>query len=132
MTISDGFEFRGTWCKDIIKSVFTDVEITSVGLNTIRRNQCANVDMVLGTSSVDRLINFETNEATLQIVDEATVVRSRLTEGEPGNRKSKPTECWVAYQTSQLEMQWMSSCIQSEMLWLLESRCCKLMKCSGC
>ena len=58
-----------------------------------------NVDKVLGTSLVDRL-NFEVDEAISKIVDDgAPAVRSRLAETEPGKRKSKPTECWLAYQT---------------------------------
>ena len=62
-----------------------------------------NVDKVLGTSLVDGL-NFEADEATSKIVDDgAPAVRSRLAEIEPGKRKSKPTERWLAYQTSQLE-----------------------------
>ena len=51
-----------------------------------------NVGKVLGTSSSDGLINFVADEATSKIVDGACAVRSRLTEGEPGKRKSKPTE----------------------------------------
>ena len=51
-----------------------------------------NVGKVLGTSSSDGLINFVAGEATSKIVDGACAVRSRLTEGEPGKRKSKPTE----------------------------------------
>ena len=42
-------------------------------------------DKVLGTSSVDGLVNFEANEATSNIVDDwAPAVRSRLAEIEPG------------------------------------------------
>ena len=62
-----------------------------------------NVDKVLGTSLVDGLVNFEADEATSKIVDRAPAVRSRQAEIEPGKRKSKPTECWLASQTSQLE-----------------------------
>ena len=63
-----------------------------------------NVDQVLGTSLVDGLVNFEADEATSKIVDDrAPAVRSRQAEIEPGKRKSKPTECWLAHQTSQLE-----------------------------
>ena len=62
-----------------------------------------NVDKVLGTSLLDGL-NVEINEATSKIVDDgAPAVRSRMTEIEAGKRKIKPTECWLAYQTSQLE-----------------------------
>ena len=61
-----------------------------------------NVDKVLGTSLVDGL-NFEADEAISKIVDGAPAVRSRLAEIEPGKRKSNPTECWLAYQTSQLD-----------------------------
>ena len=61
------------------------------------------MDKVLGTSLVDGL-NFEADEAISKIVDDgAPAVRSRLAEIEPGKRKSKPTECWLAYQTSELE-----------------------------
>ena len=61
------------------------------------------MDKVLGTSLLDGL-NVEINEATSKIVDDgATAVRSRMTEIEAGKRKIKPTECWLAYQTSQLE-----------------------------
>ena len=62
-----------------------------------------NVDKVLGTSSGDGLVNFEADEAASKTVDEAPAVRSRLTEVESGKRKSKPTEHWLGYQTSQLE-----------------------------
>ena len=62
-----------------------------------------NVDKVPGTSLVDGL-NFEADEAISKIVDDgAPAVRSRLAEIEPGKRKSNPTECWLAYQTSQLD-----------------------------
>ena len=61
-----------------------------------------NVDKVLRTSSVDRLTSFDGDEATSKIVDEASAVR-KLTEAEPGKSKSKPTECWLAYQISQLK-----------------------------
>ena len=63
-----------------------------------------NVDKVLGTSLVDGL-NFEADEATSRIVDDgAPAFGSRLAEIEPGKRTSKPTERWLAYQTSQLEV----------------------------
>ena len=62
------------------------------------------VDKVPRTSLVDRLVNFEADEATSKIVDDrAPAVRGRLTEIEPGKRKSKPVKRWLAYQTSQLE-----------------------------
>ena len=61
-----------------------------------------NVDKVPGTSLVDGL-NFEADEAISKIVDGAPAVRSRLPEIEPGKRKSNPTECWLAYQTSPLD-----------------------------
>ena len=61
----------------------------------------SNVDKVLGTL-VDGLVNFEADEARSKIVvDEAPAVRIRLVEIEPGKRESKPTEYWLAYQTSQ-------------------------------
>ena len=45
-------------------------------------------------------LNFEADEAASKIVDDgAPAVRSRLAEIEPGKRKSKPTERWLAYQT---------------------------------
>ena len=45
-------------------------------------------------------LNFEADEAISKIVDDgAPAVRSRLAEIEPGKRKSKPTERWLAYQT---------------------------------
>ena len=62
------------------------------------------VDKVPRTSLVDGLVNFEADEATSKIVDDrAPAVRGRLTEIEPGKRKSKPVKRWLAYQTSQLE-----------------------------
>ena len=61
-----------------------------------------NVEKVPGTSLVDGL-NFEADEAISKIVDGAPAVRSRLPEIEPGKRKSNPTECWLAYQTSPLD-----------------------------
>ena len=55
--------------------------------------RCHQINLVLGTSLVDGLVNFETDEATSKIVDDrAPAVRNRLTEIEPGKRKSKPTE----------------------------------------
>ena len=61
------------------------------------------MDKVLGTSLINGL-NFEADEATTKMVDDGgPAVRSRLAEIEPGKRKSKPTERWLAYQTSQLE-----------------------------
>ena len=107
----------------------------------------SNVDKVPRTSVVDGLVNFEADEATSKIVDDgAPAVRGRLTEIEPGKRKSKPVKRWLAYQTSQLEgrrrklhsmfsvnqVQWMSSYIQSEMLRLLGTRYSRLMECSRC
>ena len=63
-----------------------------------------NVDTVLGTSLRDGLVNFEAEEATSKLVDDgAPAVRSRLAQIEPGKRKRRPTECLLAYQTSQLE-----------------------------
>ena len=60
-----------------------------------------NVDTILGKSLRDGLVNFEAKEATPKLVDDgAPAVRSRLAEIEPGKRKSRPTECWLAYQTS--------------------------------
>ena len=59
------------------------------------------MDKVLGTL-VDGLVNFEADEARSKIVDdEAPAVRIILVEIEPGKRESKPTEYWLAYQTSQ-------------------------------
>ena len=64
----------------------------------------SNVDKVPRTSVVDGLVNFGADEATSKIVDDgAPAVRGRLTEIEPGKRKSKPVKRWLAYQTSQLE-----------------------------
>ena len=61
----------------------------------------SNVDKVLGTL-VDGLVNCEADEARSKIVDdEAPAVRIILVEIEPGKRESKPTEYWLAYQTSQ-------------------------------
>ena len=49
-------------------------------------------------------LNFEADEAASKLVDDgAPAVRSRLAEIELGKRKSKTTEWWLAYQTSQLE-----------------------------
>ena len=56
-----------------------------------------NVEKVLEISSVDGLVSFGADGATLKMVDEAPAIRSRLTEVEFGNRKSKPTEHWLAY-----------------------------------
>ena len=58
-----------------------------------------NVDTILGKSLRDGLVNFEAEEATPKLVDDgAPAVRSRLAEIEPGKRKSKPTDCCLAYQ----------------------------------
>ena len=63
-----------------------------------------NMEKVLGRSLVDGLVDFAADEATSKIAnDGAPAIRSRLAEIEPGKRKSKPTERWLAYQTSQLE-----------------------------
>ena len=65
--------------------------------------RCHQINLVLGTS-VDGLVNFEADKAASKIVDDrAPAVRNRLAEIEPGKRKSKPTEHWLAYQTSELE-----------------------------
>ena len=47
--------------------------------------------------TVDGLVSFGADGATSKTVDEAPAIRSRLTEVELGNRKSKPTEHWLAY-----------------------------------
>ena len=52
-----------------------------------------NVDKVLGTL-VDGLVSFEADETTSKIVDDG--VRSKHAETEPGKRKSKPRERWLA------------------------------------
>ena len=66
--------------------------------------RCHQINLVLGTSLVDGLVNFEADKAASKIVDDrAPAVRNRLAEIEPGKRKSKPTEHWLAYQTSELE-----------------------------
>ena len=102
-----------------------------------------NVEKILGTL-LDGL-NFEADEAASKIEDDGTpAVRSRLAEIEPGKRKSKPTDCCLAYQKKKKEeenctpdysgnqVQWISSYIRSEILRLLGSRCSRLTECSIC
>ena len=100
MSISEGLN-AGAFGAEMSSNRFdTDGKSFQLDETLLEEN---NVDKVLGTSLVDGL-NFEADEATSKIVDDgAPAVRSRLAEIEPGKRKSKPTERWLAYQTSQLE-----------------------------
>ena len=100
MSISEGLN-AGAFGAEMSSNRFdTDGKSFQLDETLLEEN---NVDKVLGTSLVDGL-NFEVDEATSKIVDDgAPAVRSRLAEIEPGKRKSKPTERWLAYQTSQLE-----------------------------
>ena len=100
MSISEGLN-AGAFGEEMSSNQFgTDGRSLQLDETLLEEN---NVDKVLGTSLVDGL-NFEADEATSKIVDDgAPAVRSRLAEIEPGKRKSKPTERWLAYQTSQLE-----------------------------
>ena len=100
MSISEGLN-AGAFGAEMSSNRFdTDGKSFQLDETLLEEN---NVDKVLGTSLVDGL-NFEADEAISKIVDDgAPAVRSRLAEIEPGKRKSKPTERWLAYQTSQLE-----------------------------
>lgn len=62
-----------------------------------------NLNKVLKTSLVFRLVDFEADEATSKRVDEAPAVKRRLEEVKSGKRRSKPTECWLVCKTSPLE-----------------------------
>ena len=99
MSISDGLH-AGAFGAEMPSSQFgTDGRSLQLDETLFEEN---NVNKALGTL-VDGL-NFEADEATSKIVDDgAPAVRSRLAEIEPGKRKTKQTECWLAYQTSQLE-----------------------------
>ena len=96
MSISEGLN-AGAFGEEMSSNQFgTDGRSLQLDETLLEEN---NVDKVLGTSLVDGL-NFEADEAISKIVDDgAPAVRSRLAEIEPGKRKSKPTECWLAYQT---------------------------------
>ena len=100
MSISEGLN-AGAFGADMSSNQFgNDGRSLQLDETLIEEN---NGNKVLGTSSVDGLVNFEADGATSKIVNEAPAVRSRLTEEESGKRKRKPTERWLAYQTSQLE-----------------------------
>ena len=100
MSISEGLN-AGAFGADMSSNQFGNDGISLQLDETLLEEN--NGNKVLGTSSVDGLVNFEADGATSKIVNEAPAVRSRLTEEESGKRKSKPTERWLAYQTSQLE-----------------------------
>ena len=100
MSISEGLN-AGAFGTDMSSNQFgNDGRSLQLDETLLEEN---NGNKVLGTSSVDGLVNFEADGATSKIVNEAPAVRSRLTEEESGKRKRKPTERWLAYQTSQLE-----------------------------
>ena len=105
---------------DLVEKMSTSEGLNSAALGAeILSNQCCtygrslqfdetlleenNVNKVLKTSLVDRLVDFEADEATSKRVDEAPAVRSRLEEVESAKRRSKPTECWLVCKTSPLE-----------------------------
>ena len=99
MSISEGLN-AGTFCAEMSSNQFgTDGRPLQLDKTLLGES---NAEKVLGTLSVDVLVNFEADEATSKIVNKAPAVRSRLKEVESGKRKSKPTEPWLAYQTSQL------------------------------
>ena len=95
MSISEGLN-AGAFDAEMSSNQFgTDGRSLQLDETFLEEN---NVNKFLGTSLVDRL-NFEADEATSKIVDDgAPAVRSRLAEIEPGKRKSKPTDCCLAYQ----------------------------------
>ena len=96
MSISEGLNAGGFGAEISSNQFGTDGRSFQLDETLLEEN---NVDKVLGTSLVDGL-NFEVDEATSKIVDDgAPAVRNRLAEIEPGKRKSKPTERWLAYQT---------------------------------
>ena len=100
MSISEGLN-AGAFGAEVPSSQFgTDGRSLQLDETLFEDN---NVNKALGTSLVDGL-NFEADEATSKIVDDgAPGIRSRLAEIEPEKIKSKPTEHWQAYQTSQSE-----------------------------
>ena len=127
MSISEGLN-AGAFGEEMSSNQFrTDGRSLQLDETLLEEN---NVDKALGTSKI--------------VDDGAPAVRGRLAQIEPGKRKGKPTEHWLAYKTSQLEeeeenrtpgysgnqVHWMSSYIQSEMLRLLGSICSSLMECS--
>ena len=89
ISISEGLNVGALDAEMSLNQFGTDGKSLQLDKTLLEEN---NVDKVLGTSSLDGLINFVADEATSKIVDGACAVRSRLTEGEPGKRKSKPTE----------------------------------------
>ena len=100
MSISEGLNAGGFGAEISSNQFGTDGRSFQLDETLLEEN---NVDKVLGTSLVLGL-NFEANEATSKIVDDgAPGIRSRLAEIEPEKKKSKPTEHWQAYQTSQSE-----------------------------
>ena len=81
ISISENLNVR-TLCAEISSNLSgADGRSFQMNERVLEKN---NVDKVFGTSSVDGLRNFEEDEATSR----APAVRSRLTEGEPGKRKS--------------------------------------------
>ena len=89
ISISEGLNVGALDAEMSLNQFGTDGKSLQLDKTLLEEN---NVDKVLGTSSLDGLINFVADEATSKIVDGACAVRSRLTEGEPWKRKSKPTE----------------------------------------
>ena len=100
MSISEGLN-AGAFDAEMSSNQFvTDGKSLQLDETLLEEN---NVDKVLGTSLVDEL-NFEADEAASKIFDDgAPAVRSILAEIGPGKRKRKPTERWLACQTSELE-----------------------------
>ena len=100
MLISEGLNAR-VFGADMSSNQFgTDVRSLQLHETLLEEH---NVGQVFETSPVDGLVNFEADVATPKIVDEALAVTSRMTKAKFGKRKSKPTERWLTYQTSQLD-----------------------------
>ena len=86
MSISEGLN-AGAFGEEMSSNQFrTDGRSLQLDETLLEEN---NVDKALGTSKI--------------VDDGAPAVRGRLAQIEPGKRKGKPTEHWLAYQISQLE-----------------------------
>ena len=100
MSISEGLNSGALGAEKLSNQCCTDGRSLQSDETLLEEN---NVNKVLKTSLVDRLVDFEADKATSKRADEAPAVRSRLEEVESGKRRSKPTECWFVCKTSQLE-----------------------------
>ena len=95
MTVSEGLNARGIWCRDIIKSIWHWWKITSVGCNSLRREYRQG-----SWNIISRWVKLWSRWSNIK---NSWWWSTWLAEIETGKRKIYLTECWLAYQTSQLE-----------------------------